>query len=418
MTSELYDSLSVFRNKNVAELMESPIVVDIDTSISKILGILIEKNIYDVFIKTDNKSIASINIRDILSVRDIVSTKPSVIGKVIPSLSEKESNIGYAARIMSHYRLRALPIVQKNNEIIGQITAKSIVKAIHESNATSATSAAASSTIKASNIMTENPITIGSEDKVSTAKDLMMRRKIDHLPVVEQENNNKIIGMLTSTHIAQSMLPSESIGRKSLGIDNKSIRLDLSAGGVADHYDGGGTNITISNVDDTLKSVIGLLVNRNSTYSVVVKESDKVVGIITYRDIIALLEERIEESIPTYIIGLPDDPFDAELAKSKFANIIKLLRKTSPEIEEARCHIKIKDIEGARKRYDIESNVITPYRRHTYHNTGWNLAMMFDQMSDSLKNSLAHRPSDRQRESVRHVADVTEYMAEVAEREE
>jgi hypothetical protein len=31
--------------------------------------------------------------------------------KVIPSLSEEESNIGYAARIMSHYRLRALPVV-------------------------------------------------------------------------------------------------------------------------------------------------------------------------------------------------------------------------------------------------------------------------------------------------------------------
>ena len=72
-----------------------------------------------MFIKLTSNSIASINIRDILSVRDIESTKPSVLGKVIPSLSEEESNIGYAARIMSHYRLRALRAVQ-NNEIVGQ----------------------------------------------------------------------------------------------------------------------------------------------------------------------------------------------------------------------------------------------------------------------------------------------------------
>ena len=67
--------------------------------------------------------------------------KPSVLGKIIPSLLQRHSPIGYAARIMSHYRLRALPIIQKSHDrnikrerrIIGQITARSIVRAIYES---------------------------------------------------------------------------------------------------------------------------------------------------------------------------------------------------------------------------------------------------------------------------------------------
>jgi CBS domain-containing protein len=402
MTSELYDSLGVFRNKKVRELMESPIIADVDSPISKIIGILIENNVYEVFIKMASNSIASINIRDILSVRDIVSTKPSILGKIIPSLSEEEGNIGYAARIMSHYRLRALPIVRDTNEIVGQITAKAIVKVIYETDISADRSSI--STINASNIMTPNPIVIRPKNRVSTAKGIMMRRRIDHLPVIEEENN-KLIGMLTSTHIAQAMLPSEKIGRWSLGIDNKSLRLDFSVIGIADHN---GDNITISNVDDSLRSVIGLMVDTNSTYSVI-KALEKVRGIITYRDIIALLgEERIEESIPAYIVGLPDDPFDAELAKSKFTTIIKLLGKIFPEIEEARCHIKIRDIEGERRRYEVDANIITPYRRHTYTNRGWDLATMFDQMSDSLKKKLAHRPSRRQKESMRHITDVTE----------
>ena len=177
-------------------------------------------------------------------------------------------------------------------------------------------------------------------------------------------------------------------------------RSDLTSLGVADNDDG--ENITISNVDDSLRSLTGLMVDRNSTYSVV-KALGNLRGIITYGDIIALLAERIEESIPVYIIGLPDDPFDAELVKSKFASIIILLRKISPEIEEARCHIKIRDIEvERRRRYEVDANIITSYRRHTYTNTGWDLATIFDQMSDSLKNNLAHRPSQKQRESVRH----------------
>ena len=363
MTSELYDSLSVFRNKKVRELIEFPIIADADSPISKIIGILTQNNVYDVFIKLTSNSIASINIRDILSVRDIVSTKPSVLGKVIPSLSEEESNIGYAARIMSHYRLRALPVVQ-NNEIVGQITTKAIVKGIYEADISGSRN---SNTVNASNILTPNPIVITPKDRVSTARNIMMRRRIDHLPIVEEQENTKLAGMLTSTHIAQAMLPSERIGRESIGIDNKLIRLDFSVIGIADHDDG--DNITVSNVDDSLRSLTGLMVDRNSTYSVVTALGN-LRGIITYGDIIALLAERIEESIPVYIIGLPDDPFDAELVKSKFASIIRLLRKISPEIEEARCHIKIRDIEGERRRrYEVDANMITPYRRHTYTNT-------------------------------------------------
>ena len=167
MSSELYDSLSVFRNKKVIQFMESPLIAGADSPISKIIGILIENNAYEVFMKLTTNSIASVNVRDILSVRDIVSTKTSTLGKIIPSLSEQESNIGHAARIMSHYRLRALPIVQDNNEIIGQITAKELVKAIYKAEisiGSASGNATGNRAISASNIMTPSPIVIGSKD--------------------------------------------------------------------------------------------------------------------------------------------------------------------------------------------------------------------------------------------------------------
>ena len=125
---------------------------------------------------------------------------------------------------MSHYRLRALRAVQ-NNEIVGQITAKAIVKGIYEADISGSRN---SNTVNASNIMTPNPIVITPKDRVSTARNIMMRRRIDHLPIVEEQENTKLAGILTSTHIAQAMLPSERIGRESIGIDNKSIRLDFS----------------------------------------------------------------------------------------------------------------------------------------------------------------------------------------------
>jgi CBS domain-containing protein len=382
MVPELYKSFSTLRNRTVKEFIETPVVADANSSISTIVGILTEANMYEAFIPLSNK-IASINMRDILGIRNITSAKPSLIGKIVPSLSY-ESNFGYAARIMSYYRLRALPVVE-HNKIVGQITAKSIVKGIKE---------AGVGGVNASDIMTANPILLRAKDKASSAKGVMIRHRIDHLPVMEE---NKLAGMVTSTHIVKATVPSERVGRRSLGVD-KLIRLDFPVIGIADR------DVITCKPTDTLQSVTGLIIDTNSTYSII-KAWDEVQGIITYRDIVALLEEKIEEDIPAFIVGLPDDPFDAELAKSKFIGLIKLLRKVSPEIEEARCNMKLRDIQGERRRYEVDVNIITPYRRHTYTNLGWDLAKIFDQISDGLKKKMAHRPSRKRRGSVRYRTD-------------
>lgn len=382
MVPTLYETLTDLRERSVKDLMEAPLVVDANTTISKVIGVLTEANKYELFVPLSNK-IASVNIRDILGTRDIAGAKPSLIGKIVPSLSI-ESKLGYAARIMNHYRLRALPIVQ-HNKIIGQIDAKSIVEGIKN---------AGIGGVNASDIMTPNPVLMRAKDRASSAKGIMTRHRIDHIPLMEEK---RLVGMVTSSHIVRAMVPSEKIGRRSLGID-KLIRLDFPLISIADR------NVVTSKNNDTLQSVTGLIIDMNSTYSVV-KQWDEVQGIITYRDIVALLEEKVEEDIPAFIIGLPEDPFDAELAKSKFIGLVKFLRKVSPEIEEARCYMKIRDAQGERRRYEVDVNIITPYRRHTYTNIGWDLAKMFDQLSDSLKKKLAHRPSRKKGESVRRRTD-------------
>jgi predicted transcriptional regulator len=382
MIPTLYETLADLRERSVKDLMEAPLVVDANTTISKIIGVLTEANKYELFVPLSNK-IASVNIRDILGTRDIAAAKPSLIGKIVPSLSI-ESKLGYAARIMNHYRLRALPIVQ-HNKIIGQIDAKSIVEGIKN---------AGIGGVNASDIMTPNPVLMRAKDRASSAKGIMTRHRIDHIPLMEEK---RLVGMVTSSHIVRAMVPSEKIGRRSLGID-KLIRLDFPLISIADR------NVVTSKNNDTLQSVTGLIIDMNSTYSIV-KQWDEVQGIITYRDIVALLEEKVEEDIPAFIIGLPEDPFDAELAKSKFTGLVKFLRKVSPEIEEARCYMKIRDGQGERRRYEVDVNIITPYRRHTYTNIGWDLAKMFDQLSDSLKKKLAHRPSRKKGKSVRRRTD-------------
>jgi len=86
ISRQLQSSLQEFRNLEVKSLIEyPPVVSDTDTTISKIIGILKERNAYDIFIHLAGTAVIGINIRDILSARDISATKPSIVGKRIPT---------------------------------------------------------------------------------------------------------------------------------------------------------------------------------------------------------------------------------------------------------------------------------------------------------------------------------------------
>jgi CBS domain-containing protein len=379
--AELRHGFEDLHNRPVDDLIEGQVTAAASDSISQIISILFQRNSYDLFIELSGK-VAAIKMRDLLDVRDIARAYANILGKIIPTLN-RQSRVAEAASLMSLYRLRSLPIID-NNKIIGQITAKKIVQVMKDCMDTRHLRKTS-----ASYIMTSNPIVISKTDTVSGAKAIMKRRRIDHLPVVD---NYKSVGMITSEDILKIISGSERIGRKSLGIDQTNSRLDLEVGGIANN------NIVSVDVQDSLQSAVELILSQNSTYCLL-ESVGEIQGIITYRDIISLLAEKLPEDVPTFLIGLPDDPLDAELAKSKFAKIVKLLKTTYPDIEEARCRIKIRDIQRARKRYELDSSIISTHRSINYANTGWDLARMFDQMSDSLKKRMAHRVTTKQRNS-------------------
>ncbi|MGZ5490579.1 MAG: CBS domain-containing protein [Nitrososphaeraceae archaeon] len=359
--------------KKVSDFIESANIFNSNENISKILGTLIKINNYSVYFKNGNK-ITAINLRDILSAREVHSQKLNSIAKSTPTI-EEDSNIRRAAGLMSLYRLRSLPVIE-DGEIIGQITTKSIVKSMEHTDIK----------IRSTKIMTANPISIHENDLVLTAKNLMIRHRIDHVPIVE----DSLKGIITSYDIAKILLTADNNDNVYRGLTEHTRPLEFPAKGIADK------NTTTSSVDDSIAKVIQLLNSNNSTYSIVTL-GNEIQGIITHRDIISLLGEKVEEDVPAYIIGLPDDPFASELAKTKFNALVKFLKKTMPDLEEARCRIRLSTVRGKIKKYEIEVSIFTPTNRYSYTNEGSDLATIFDQMKDSLKNKLTQKNQKHQR---------------------
>lgn len=385
LSLKLYDSLSNLSEQSVNNLMEKPLIFENDVPVSKAIGSLMERNLYESFLTFDKK-ISVISIRNLLDIRNITSRKISTIAKPSPFLYS-DSKIANAAHLMNYYRLRSLPVIEKdNNKIIGQINAKSIIKQIYElGSKTSQTKtnnsfASISQQLLGKTIMTPKPFVIGSNYDASSARNIMIKNRIDHIPVIN-ENNNSLIGMLTSTHITQHLLPTERIGRGSIGINQKNIRLDFPVKSIMNK------NVVVSNISDNILKIISMMMDTNSTY-VVLQSVNEIHGIITFGDILTLLKERIQYELPCYIIGLPEDPIESEMTKSKFIGVVKLLKKIFPEIEEARCRIKIKSKNSKKNRYEVNVNIITTAEIFSYTMAGWNLPAIMDELSDGIKRKV------------------------------
>jgi hypothetical protein len=74
-----------------------------------------------------------------------------------------------------------------------------------------------------------------------------------------------------------------------------------------------------------------------------------------------------------------------------------------PEIEEARCKIKMIHSPSKNNHYEVDVIIITPYGIHAYANSGRDLAKVFDDMSESLKKRFVQEKQTRSmRKDSRH----------------
>jgi CBS domain-containing protein/ribosome-associated translation inhibitor RaiA len=360
-----------FAHADVNELSTEPIVISPSVPLTKAISALKEKHAYGLFVVEESK-IGMVSIRDILKTKNVRSRRVSSLLISIPMLAPG-SEIAKAARIMTDYRVRALPIVDDGN-ITGQVTALSICQSLNSVGKLDFT---------IDKIMTNHPVTLGANDPLAKAKTIMNRKNIDHLPILQ---GGKAVGVLTSQRILDTLVPPESPMR---GRTPETMRVgQLSVKGLMEPP-------FIVDVQEKTSSILSRLIKSGMTCALV-HSGEELQGIVTYRDFVKLLAKRKKTGPPTYIVGLPDDLFEAEMAREKFSRAVNFLRKRFPEILEARATLKTSSSarKRGRKRYEVKASIYTPRRTFTYSQSGWDLLAIFDQISDGLRRIMT-RPRER-----------------------
>ncbi len=380
ITDTIYEHLKDIQSIKIKSLISKPTIIQPDETLSSVINKITRSKAYDVFC-LNGKSTLSTNILSLLNAKNITSMKVGPFLSPVPYISPNDS-VQKASHIMTHYRTREVPVVTKN-KIIGVVTAKQILKLLSSKD---------NKWIKANLIYTQNPITISAEESLSSAKRIMISKKIDHLPVL---NKDKIKQVLTSAHLIEAIIPKESLGRFSRG-SSRVHKLESRIGNM------GSTRIPQCSPNDDLNKILKSMLKTDTTCCLV-NLWDNLQGIITFKDILGLLASKIETQIPLFIVGLPEGQRDATLISSKFEKTLKRLQQTYSEIQEARVSIK-KQRTGGRKEGKFDVTIMVSTSHHApliYKSVGFDLSEVLEDLSQKLLRNLSKRSKQRSKTSIR-----------------
>jgi len=372
------------RKQPIEPLLSNLIELPPDSNLSKLVGLLRATSAYEVFVPEHTRC-GIISARDVLKAANVEGTKPMALMSYIQVLL-KEASIGDAARLMADYRIRSVPITD-GRKIVGQVSSITLPNQMNGK---------IGGDLRIASIATKNPITIDAEAPIAKARDLMTRRRIDHLPVTR---SGRLSGLITSTEIVARISPTERLGSKAMKPEIKHS-FEFPVGNVMD------PNLLTCPPEASAEKALASILSAAKTY-ILVTQWEELQGIATQRDFMTLLAAPEPESdVPIFMVGLPDDPFEAEATKAKFRRTVNQLRRIFPDILEARSVIKSKFTKPGKERgrYEVAVHIRTTRNTYTYSEGGWDLPVVYDLITDRLKRLMTQKQTrrrTRERESSR-----------------
>ena len=358
--------------QRVSRIMrDSPLVFSSTDTVSELLGSLYQSGSYEALVAYENR-VGLITVRDLLGISHPERTLLGKIAKSAPYLSP-ESTVLDAVNSMVANKIRALPILE-NGEIIGIISQKEIVNALPESSIFEE--------IMCKEVMKVPVISVDVNDKVSTARSIMRRHGISHLPAVNARGWLK--GMITAKDIVFAFIqPGAGVTRGERVGETVRTR-DMPVKALMDRRP-----LTATQKEPLLGVVRDF--KRYEKDACVVKKGSGVLGIITSREIIPLLLSfKVERALPVYILGLPEfgDFLDVETAQSKIIRVLDKGLSFYRDVQEVVVDVKQRKRRGGRTLYQVTARVYSPTKRFSVSAEGWYLSKAFDNLCRKLDRKL------------------------------
>jgi hypothetical protein len=146
-----------------------------------------------------------------------------------------------------------------------------------------------------------------------------------------------------------------------------------------------GETTTTNDSRESLAKVLRNMLKMSTNYSLILDEGE-VRGIVTFRDFLKIVPfGGAKEPIPVTIIGLPENPLEAELVKSKFTEAVQQLRMMDPTVTDVRAVIKNKMINSQRMLHQVQVFVDSIEWHESYKAEGYDISKVFAEIITWIK---------------------------------
>jgi len=346
---------------------------------SKALGYLKDTGQYEVAVSSGNK-VGIITVRNLLGVDQPHITKIDSVWDQVGA-AHLEDSILVISDIMLSNNVRALPVITDDG-VIGVITQTSIIDEM--SNVTELKD------IISRDILQKDPITMKPEEGIAQARRIMLDKGISHIPIVD---DNKIKGMVTAEGIVHNFITPSS---KTTRGDRAGLKVSRFPGQVNTIMD---EQPCILNIKSTVRDVVLEISRKSKSACLVIDDNEKLIGIITPREILSLITSlKPEARLPVYILGLTDEDFlETSVAEEKVRRTVNKSLKIYPDINEVRIKVKKQSSGGERARYQLTARALGPSTNFQAKHEGWGLMETFDGLCDALDKTLRRAKKEPQK---------------------
>ncbi len=372
-------TLEELARTNISEIeTSSGSVFNPSDTASKVLGVLRDTNRTEA-VATDGRKIGIITVRDLLGVDQPANTKIETIWKQVGNITPNTS-ILEAVDLMIRNNVTAMPVVSGDETILlSQQDITSALKMVSELNS-----------LKAKDIMVSPVVTVEKDTPIAHVRRRMLDEGISHMPIA---NDDALLGIITGEMIVTTFITGAT--KTTMG-DRSGEKVSKFPGKVSGFMN---TRPLTTSPDTGVLNVVKTLDKMGEKYCIVVDEEEKIQGIITHRELLAVLHNLIpEQELPVYIVGIDDeDFFEKSVVEDKIRRTVERSMKIREDVTEVSVMVKTQRSEGARTRYKVIARVLGPTANYNVDNEDWGLMETFDGLLDALDKRLRRTKKEPQK---------------------
>jgi len=366
----------------------SPVVAYEDEMLSTVLSRMKEKEIHEVpVVDHKNKLLGYFDFENLMRRKNVPMTSKISTLMIKPPRVDENTKLLDAVKTMVQSGLRSIPVVDNNDFLKGLVSRTDVTKAL--------LNVPQYSGIPIEEIMIRDPVTVNINDDINVA--IQKMRNLGELTIPVVDEHNHLVGMVHIRDLTNAVWRVKE--RPTIGeIKGQKEKKVLFVKEFLNPP-------VFVRKDAKLKDVIDTMLKMKSYICAIVDEDNRIVGIITQKDIVELIARKEEsEGVFVQITGLEsDDP-------SVFDTIYQIIEKSLKKIakfenytpQSLNIHVEEHNVGGNEINYAIRARLVTEKKVFYIQENGWNLYRVVDDAMSGLERMI-RKEKEREKELRRYM---------------